>query len=718
MKENELGQLREVFSYSETHQNHDDGRKQFYRMDSLTELHEAVVKNSEFDLRSAMDSGVPIDLVDHYGRTALYYASKQGCTNLVDILLENHAHHDITDCNQTSPLWIASQQGHAEIVLALLKHGADPDQQANDQTTALYQASYEGHLMCVYYLVRFHASVQLSKNSGASPVFVAARNGHYRIVKHLLKHGADPSQAQADGRSPLHTAFLYSRLRCARLLISYGSSNWIHESDIYGWTHLHFLAKKGNMPVARLFFHRIRPHFTPLDFEQNDFFGNTPLHIAMSRGNFRFAEFLVKKGFDLDRPNLFHQTPRMIEKAQKNKLTVTSESSPIVSFKQMLNIYRINYTTEEEEMRREVETYVGLLIAEIKNLNALFSNDLICSGSYYERTRVGVQNEFDYMVNLSEIQRLSNFVDDTVDPPGYGRLSSLLTDEAREKLQHYLEPITGCICSTKVRTQFYHLLTSARALVMRQETLQKFKHLKFEWTSGDKRCGTAIHAEWYGNQYPYLNIKIDVVPCLTVYRWPRMAKIACPLSKPQFQIIARSPKSNQTYLWRISTSLTELIDFLSLDDEIKNAYLILKTLRNLNPYECRVGKVIYTSEDLLTSYMLKIEFLGEINRFPHRQHWINGGLIHRVTSILKRLYKHIGHGSIPSFYIENYNVIDGEDYAQLRSFEIKYARILLEQAQDEVRKMDRKLKRHHTFVASEPVEEKPLLRSRATTSYF
>ncbi len=131
------------------------------------------------------------------------------------------------------------------------------------------------------------------------------------------------------------------------------------------------------------------------------------------------------------------------------------------------------------------------------------------------------------------------------------------TTEVYEKLSSYLEPTTQCISSEKIRKQFYQLLTSARAHVIRKEISSKFEHLKFEWTSGDKRCGTVIHAEWYGTEYSYLNIKIDVVPCLTIYSWPRSANIKCPLDKEEFQIIARSPKFDQTYLWRISTSRSE-----------------------------------------------------------------------------------------------------------------------------------------------------------------
>ncbi|CAF4684338.1 unnamed protein product, partial [Didymodactylos carnosus] len=79
-----------------------------------------------------------------------------------------------------------------------------------------------------------------------------------------------------------------------------------------------------------------------------------------------------------------------------------------------------------------------------------------------------------------------------------------------------------------------------------------------QWTSADKRCGTAIHAEWCGCQYAHLTIKIDVIPCITVPGWPSSANIPCPVDILNFHVIARSTKSDLTYLWRISTTAAEV----------------------------------------------------------------------------------------------------------------------------------------------------------------
>jgi ankyrin repeat protein len=689
-----------------------DRRKRFQRQNSLTDLHEAVLKNCENSIQESILSGVPIDLGDHMGQTPLYYASERGYNNLVRLLLDHKARHDLVDINQTSPLWVATREGHDGIVLILLQYGACPNQKAQDQTTALYHASYEGHLMCVYHLIRYKAYVNWAKNSGASPLFVAARNGHHRIVKHLLKHGADPSHSQADLRSPLHTALLYNRIRCVRLILGKDSNILIEQTDIYGWSHLHFLAKKGGVKAARIYFHYLKINGKNCDVTQTDWFGNTALHIAVLNRRTKFIRYLIDKGFKSDQANKFGWTPdTIISKYQQKNATIATP--PKIYLQHLLSIHHIRYTSEEEEMREEVEAYVKMLVSQVAKFDLLFLNNIICSGSYYEGTRVGLPDEFDYMINLTEIERLCTFIDDHNDPAGFGRLFPLETEEACEKLSSYLEPITGCVSSAKVRKQFYQLLTSARAQVIRKETLLQFKHLKFEWTSSDKRCGTAIHAEWYGSQYACLTIKIDVVPCLTVYQWPKKAKINCPLEKPEYQIIARSPKPDQTYFWRISTSRAELVYFQSLIPEIMNAYLCLKILRNLNLFTCKIDKITYTADELITSYMFKTEFLYEINRYSKPNQWINGSLIHRVMSILKRLQKNLHIGSIQSYYIQNYNVIDNDDYIRLRSFEIKYIRTIQSQLKEKIMAMNKKLPHRHTFVVNESFEEERSYRLRS-----
>ncbi|CAF0790199.1 unnamed protein product [Didymodactylos carnosus] len=97
------------------------------------------------------------------------------------------------------------------------------------------------------------------------------------------------------------------------------------------------------------------------------------------------------------------------------------------------------------------------------------------------------------MINLITIGSLCQFSEVKNDPFGFGRLC--LKDMNDLTLGTYIEPITRCLSSEKIRKRFYQLLTSARSRVIRKESMDLFKNLKMLWSSGDKRCGTAIHAD-------------------------------------------------------------------------------------------------------------------------------------------------------------------------------------------------------------------------------
>ena len=686
--------------------------RQCQRQSSLTDLHEAVLDHCPARVQKALANGVLIDEIDHGGQTALHYASERGFHNIVRLLLEHAPLIDAIDSNEASALWAAARKGHGGIVRILLKGGACPDKKAKDDTTALYHASYEGHHACVYHLVRFGASVNLAKNSGATPLFVASRNGHHRIVKHLLKNGADPTLCQADQRSALHTAFLYNKLSCARLLLRHSSAALIEQTDMYGCGHLHFLAKKGSVKGARMYFHYLDQSNITCNVSQVDRFGNTPLHVAALKGRTKFSKFLIAKGFDPNQANASGWTPKSITASLKQK-PIEATGSPKEYLYHLLNTRLVRYTEEDDSVRHEVENYVHMLAAQVTRLDPLFRSEIIRSGSFYEGTRVLKPDEFDFMINLVDIEHLCAFGSRTDDPAGFGRLYPLDTPAAREKLGPYLEPNGQYLSSQKIRKRFYHLLTSARAQVICKESLVDFERLKFEWTSGDKRCGTAIQAEWHGAQYPCLPIKIDVVPCLRVLSWPETANVVCPMSEPEFHVIPRSPKASLTFLWRVSTSRAELAHFHSLPAEIQNAYRSLKCLRSLEAFTQLSDKSKCNAEELITSYMFKTEFLHEAARHPHPAQWIGGGLIHRVLSILKQLDKHLQLGSIKSYYIKDYNVVDADDYAQFRSQEIGYIRRLRAHLIEKVKAMNLTKPRRHTCVETSPIASEHASRARA-----
>ncbi len=85
----------------------------------------------------------------------------------------------------------------------------------------------------------------------------------------------------------------------------------------------------------------------------------------------------------------------------KKKNQINELSTPKRYLQNLITTYRINSTPEVELMCNEVEGYVKELVSYVGKLNPLFNNNIIQSGSYYEGTRVGLPDEFDYMINLT-----------------------------------------------------------------------------------------------------------------------------------------------------------------------------------------------------------------------------------------------------------------------------------------------------------------------------
>tara|TARA_E500000178_G_C16867463_1_gene682671 strand:- start:533 stop:991 length:459 start_codon:yes stop_codon:yes gene_type:complete len=86
----------------------------------------------------------------------LFYASRNGNTELVALLLDAGAHvrrYPIdVDVNFTSPLVDASREGHTEIVRMLINAGADVNASDAFGTTAIQEAIAEGHMGIVIML--------------------------------------------------------------------------------------------------------------------------------------------------------------------------------------------------------------------------------------------------------------------------------------------------------------------------------------------------------------------------------------------------------------------------------------------------------------------------------------------------------------------------------------------------------------------------------------
>lgn len=95
--------------------------------DLQSKLYDAIMNRSYYDILVLLDQGINLNL-KYSGDTMLSYASAEGFTDIVQLLLARGANVDTGGFSWT-PLMRASKYGHKDTVIYLLKHGADPNKQ-------------------------------------------------------------------------------------------------------------------------------------------------------------------------------------------------------------------------------------------------------------------------------------------------------------------------------------------------------------------------------------------------------------------------------------------------------------------------------------------------------------------------------------------------------------------------------------------------------------
>lgn len=164
-----------------------------------------------------------IDAIDHYGFTALHWASRCGLLGIAKLLIEKGANCNATTKDGETPLHQAAEWGNDEVVGLLLDvEGIKIDEVNIWRSTALSAActssSYSG-LNIIKMLVAKGADLNIrDTNGGWTPLHLACSSGRLNIVKVLVSAGADCGIRDNHGKScfqllsPLRQQELYAMM--------------------------------------------------------------------------------------------------------------------------------------------------------------------------------------------------------------------------------------------------------------------------------------------------------------------------------------------------------------------------------------------------------------------------------------------------------------------------------------------------------------------------
>lgn len=168
----------------------------------------AAASDDAASLQRLLTAGVPVDLRDQQGRTALLIAAYQDAQGAAKLLIAAGADVNAMDRQDDSPFLYAGAEGRLAILRMTLGAGADLASVNRYGGTALIPAAHHGHVETVRELLTTEIDIDHVNKLGWTALLEAIILGdggpiHSEIVRLLVAAGADVNLADGEGSSPL-----------------------------------------------------------------------------------------------------------------------------------------------------------------------------------------------------------------------------------------------------------------------------------------------------------------------------------------------------------------------------------------------------------------------------------------------------------------------------------------------------------------------------------
>ncbi|XP_068226683.1 uncharacterized protein [Palaemon carinicauda] len=228
---------------------------------------------------------------DAYGRTALHYATEQGHSYIVHMLIKSGVRVDTPDAEHMTALHLAAQRGMAEVITLLLEGGARVNNKMSDKSSPLHIAASRGYTDIVETLLDRGAKIDSLDGSDRTPLILAVSRSHYKVVQLLLKRGAKVNIEEIHGYTPLCEAVWHKDLKLVQMLLTAGAKiTQSHYLLHYAVLHRHY--QLAEMLLGARCIVNLR-----------DDNGDTPLIIAARTCQPSIIKLLLEHGANTNYPN-------------------------------------------------------------------------------------------------------------------------------------------------------------------------------------------------------------------------------------------------------------------------------------------------------------------------------------------------------------------------------------------------------------------------------
>ena len=302
-----------------------------YRNTFLT----AAGTNGDLQIKELLDQGMPVDIMDGLGKTALIYACEHGCLEMARLLADAGADVNIKDVYGHTPSFYAAFYGNNDKCGADLTVRSLRDKSlvsvANTKTTEILQTLHEygvplndggtdaiagtvlnGHLETLKYLVAAGMEINTPDFQDETPLINSIKKGYTEITHFLIDSGADIHYRNKKGDTALFFAIIKERIQETEMLIAAGA-DINRANDRYGSYLTAAIAYKIPDMIRLLLKTGADPNFTDPD-------GNTAMHRAAEDGGVSVIKLLIKAGGNFHAVNAKGETPgHLLEKYSKHR---------------------------------------------------------------------------------------------------------------------------------------------------------------------------------------------------------------------------------------------------------------------------------------------------------------------------------------------------------------------------------------------------------------
>ena len=268
------------------------------------------VKNGHNDVSMHLiNHGADVSKIGVFRRsTLLRYASENGHSRVVELLLSKGAEIDAEDKNHRTPLMLAVEYGHNDILMHLINHGADVSEKDGHERTSLHHASERGHLKVVEVLLSKGAEIDVEDKDRHTPLMLAYEYRMFDVVCRLITAGASVERLSHYnpcnlGREALSYIIKNNHIAEASVLITNGIGVE-GEMDINPpRTALMWFAEKGHDSLV------MQLILQGVDVNYQDVNDDTALHFAARYKHIQCGILLVEAGADVRLVNRASATP-------------------------------------------------------------------------------------------------------------------------------------------------------------------------------------------------------------------------------------------------------------------------------------------------------------------------------------------------------------------------------------------------------------------------